>query len=84
MALLGKNRHYHMATIQRRHFNSTARQVGFGPDAEAIIQDLIAKTPGAIANAQLNLPANFSQKVLNDVLGGLEQAVARLEDMPAK
>lgn len=48
MALLGKNRHYHMATIQRRHFNSTARQVGLAPLQEAIIQDLIAKTPGAI------------------------------------
>ena len=26
MALLGKNRHYHMHSIQRRHFNSTARR----------------------------------------------------------
>lgn len=84
MALLGKNRHYDMATIQRRHFNSTAQQVGFGPDAEEIVQDLIAKTPGVIANAQRDLPAGFSQKVLDSVLGGLEQAVAQLGGMPEK
>ena len=27
MTLLGKNRHYQMHYIQRRHFNSTARKV---------------------------------------------------------
>jgi len=59
MALLGKNRQYPMATIQRRHFNSTARQVGFGHDAETVIQDLIARTPGAIKDVQEQLPKDF-------------------------
>jgi serine/threonine-protein kinase HipA len=84
MALLGKNRHYHMATIQRRHFNSTAQQLGLGSDAEGIIQDLIAKTPGVMASVQRNLSAGFSQKVLDSVLGGLEQAVSQLGDMHEK
>ena len=84
MALLGKNRHYHMETIQRRHFNSTAQMVGFSSDAETIVQDLLEKTPEVIAKAQRNLPVDFSQKVLDSVLGGLEQAVARLGDMPAR
>lgn len=84
MALLGKNKHYQMASIQRRHFNSTAKQVGWGPDAEAIMEDLIAKTPQAMASVQRDLPPGFSQVVLDRILGGLEQAVAQLASMPAQ
>lgn len=49
MALIGKNRHYEMHGIQRRHFNSTAQKVGYGPTAEPIIEDLLARTPAIIA-----------------------------------
>jgi serine/threonine-protein kinase HipA len=83
MALLGKNRHYQMATIQRRHFNSTAQKVGYGHDAEAVIQRLIARTPGAISAVQAQLPKDFSPWVAERVLGGLQQAVATLEGMPS-
>jgi serine/threonine-protein kinase HipA len=83
MALLGKNRHYQMATIQRRHFNSTAQKVGYGHDAEAVIQRLIARTPDAISAVQAQLPKDFSPWVAERVLGGLQQAVATLEGMPS-
>ena len=83
MALLSKNRHYAMATIQRRHFNSTAKQVGYGQDAESVIQELIAKTPGVIAQVQEQLPSDFSPLVAERVLGGLQTAANTLEDMPA-
>ncbi|HET7836992.1 MAG TPA: type II toxin-antitoxin system HipA family toxin [Variovorax sp.] len=83
MALLGKNRHYTMATIQRRHFNSTARQVGYGRDAEAVIQQLIERTPGAIGEVQAQLPKDFSPWVAEQVLGGLQSAAAALEGMPS-
>lgn len=82
MALLGKNRHYQMAKIQRRHFNSTAQKVGYGHDAEAVIQELIARTPGAIREVQEQLPKDFSPLVAERVLGGLQGAVAELEAMP--
>ncbi|MNL88449.1 hypothetical protein D3C87_2181600 [compost metagenome] len=36
MALLGKNRHYEMHGIQRRHFSSTARKAGYAPTAAAL------------------------------------------------
>jgi serine/threonine-protein kinase HipA len=83
MALLGKNRHYEMQRIQRRHFNSTAKKVGFGADAEPVIQDILARTPEVIANVQRALPPGFSGQVAQTVLAGLQQAARSLEAMPA-
>lgn len=37
MALRGKSRHGEMQGIQRRHFNSIARKVGYASTAEPII-----------------------------------------------
>lgn len=82
MALLGRNRHYQVDTILRRHFNSTARQVGLGADAEDLIEEIVAATPGVIASVQRELPSGFSQKVLDNVLGGLERAATQLWRMP--
>ena len=81
MALLGKNRHQHMHSIQRRHFNSTARKVGYAQDAEPLLRELIARTPAAMAEVQAELPAGFSQQVVDKVLGGLLSAARALEAM---
>jgi serine/threonine-protein kinase HipA len=78
MALLGKNRHYDMHGIQRRHFNSTARKVGYGSTAEPIIEELLARTPAAIAEVQADLPKDFSPRVAESILGGLQQAATAL------
>lgn len=83
MALLGKNRHYLAHNIQRRHFNSTAKKVGYGPDAEPLIQDLIARTPAVVDKVRGDLPAGFSEQVADTVLGGLLDAARALERMPA-
>jgi len=71
MALLGKNRHYHVHHIERRHFNSTAKKVGYGENAEALLDELIARTPDVVAQVQAELPGGFSQRVADKVLGGL-------------
>jgi serine/threonine-protein kinase HipA len=81
-ALLGKNRHYEMQGIQRRHFNSTAQKVGYASTAEPIIEEILARTPIAIADIQAELPENFSPHVLDAILGGLEQAARTLGEMP--
>lgn len=83
MALLGKNRHYDMQTIQRRHFNSTARRVTYGPDAEPLIQELIERTPHVIAQVQADLPSGFSAEVADKILTGLENAARSMSGMPA-
>lgn len=83
MALLGKNRHYQMHNIQRRHFNSAARKVGYAENAEPLLQDLIARTPAVVDRVQAELPPGFSQQVADQVLGGLLSAARALEGMPA-
>lgn len=83
MALLGKNRHYQMHNIQRRHFNSTARKVGYAENAEPLLQVLIERTPAVVDRVQTELPPGFSQQVADQVLGGLLSAARALEGMPA-
>ena len=63
MAPLGKNRHYRMQNIQRRHFNSTAQTVDYAATAEPTIETLLARTPAAIAEAQADLPPGGSTQV---------------------
>lgn len=82
MALLGKNRHYEMHGIQRRHFNSTAQKVGYASSAEPIIEELLARTSAAIAEVHAELPPDFSPRVRDAILGGLEQAARTLGGMP--
>ena len=62
MALLGKNRHYHMHDIQRRHFNSTANKVGYGESAEPLLHELIARTPAVVAQVTSELPQGFRSR----------------------
>lgn len=81
MILLGKSRHCKMHGIQRRHFNSTAQKVGYAPTAEPIIEELLARTPAVIAEMQADLPQDFSPRVADSILGGLEQAAKALEGM---
>ncbi|MCK6433481.1 MAG: type II toxin-antitoxin system HipA family toxin [Burkholderiaceae bacterium] len=83
MALVGKNRHYEVERIQRRHFNSTAKRFGYGETAEPLIQELIERTPAVIDEVQRALPSGFSDEVAVKVLSGLRTAVRVLAVMPA-
>lgn len=83
MALVGKNRHYEVERIQRRHFNSTAKRFGYGETAEPLIQELIERTPAVIDEVQRTVPPGFSDEVAVKVLSGLRNAARVLEAMPA-
>ena len=82
MALLGNNRHYLAHNIQRRHFNSTAKEVGYSANAEPLLQDFIARTPAVIDKVRAELPAGFSEEVADKILGGLLASAQALERMP--
>jgi serine/threonine-protein kinase HipA len=82
MALLGKNRHYLARDIMRRHFNSTAKKVGYGDSAEPLLRDFIARTPAIVDKVRADLPVGFSEKVADKILGGLLDAANALERMP--
>ena len=82
MAVRGKNKHYFLGEIQRRHFNETAAMIGLGSDAEALIQDALTRTPYVISEIQKDLPAGFPDEILTPVLEGLTRSAKSLQDMP--
>jgi serine/threonine-protein kinase HipA len=81
MALLGKNKHYLAHKIMRRHFNSTAKTVGYGESAEPLIRDFITRTPAVIDKVRAQLPAGFSEKVADRIFDGVLAAAHALEGM---
>lgn len=83
MSIGGKNKHYLMKDIQRRHFNETAARCGLGETAEPLIKEILAATPKVIASIQTKIPQGFPQHVLDSVLKGLTDSAKRLEAMPA-
>jgi serine/threonine-protein kinase HipA len=82
MAFLGKNKHYHFKTIQRRHFNATAQKCFYGPDAEDLITALLARTPEVIERVSARLPTGFPQRIADTILEGLAASARRLAAMP--
>lgn len=68
----------HIHHIKRRHFNSTAKKVGFGESAETLLEELIARTPEVVAQVQAELPVGFSERVADKVLGGLLKSARSL------
>ena len=79
MAVSGKNRHYHVATIMRRHFNATAARCGWGDDAEDIIHELLAKVDGAIDSVARQLPGGFPEDVATAIFNGMRNQARRLQ-----
>ncbi|KKB61934.1 toxin HipA [Robbsia andropogonis] len=82
MALLGKNKHYHVHKIARRHFNSTAKKMGYGNSAEPLLQEIITRTPEVVEKVRADLPPGFSEQVADKVLSGVLAAMRTLERMP--
>ena len=83
MAVAGKNRHYLMKDVQRRHFNSMAMSCFYGFDAEPIIQQLIERTPAAIKAVASCVPPDFPEKVADRIFTGLQTSADRLAATPA-
>jgi serine/threonine-protein kinase HipA len=83
MSVRGKNKHYLLKDIQRRHFNAMAAQCGLGETAESLIKNILAATPAVIASVQQDLPKGFPKHVLDAILKGLSKSAKQLEAMPA-
>ena len=82
MALLGKNKHYHFKDVQRRHFNSTAAKCFQLPDAEALIEQVLERTPLAIDKVAKKLPSGFPERVAASIFKGLRRSAEQLDRMP--
>jgi serine/threonine-protein kinase HipA len=83
MAVAGKNRHYALKDIQRRHFDAMAAKCGYGESAEGLIESILARVPAAIEAVQARLPAGFPDRVASPVFAGLQESAGKLRQMPA-
>ena len=83
MAIKGKNRHYLMKDIQRRHFNAMAAKCFFTPSAEPIIERILEQTPAVIDKVAAALPRGFPGHVSDGILNGLRGSAKQLAGMAA-
>ena len=79
MALSGKNKHYRFSEVQRRHFNSTAAKCFLRADAEDVIERVLARAPGAIADVAARLPMGFPERIAAKIFAGIERSAKQLE-----
>jgi len=84
MAVRGTSKHYRVSEIERRHFNMTAEQCGHGPDMEAIIDDVVARTPEVVESVGASLPKGFPEEVFASVTGGLMKSATRIGRMAVR
>lgn len=79
MAQEGRNRHYRLREIQRRHFNATAQRCGLAAGRfDAVIDDVIANVQSVINAVATKLPKDFPGSVFERVAHGMREAAQRL------
>lgn len=82
MAVRSKNAHWKMRDVLRRHWLEMGGRYGVvspdGLDAEAIVDDLVARTPDVVNTVSKQLPADFPPALANSILTGLLAAASRL------
>ncbi len=83
MAVKGKNMHYRLKDIQRRHFNHTARLCGWSENMEGLITEVLDQLAQVLSAAQEMLPPKFPEGVFSAVRAGMLDMANRLTRMSA-
>ncbi|AVR87915.1 type II toxin-antitoxin system HipA family toxin [Thauera aromatica] len=78
MAVRGKNTHYRLRDIQRRHFNDMAQKCGLGRDMEHLIDELVSRTSHVLEALSRALPPDFPADVFDAVANSLLVSRKRL------
>lgn len=82
MAVRTKNAHWKMKDILRRHWLELGTRHGVvtadGRPAQAVIDDLVARTPEVLAHVREQMPHGFPAEVADSILDGVKGAAARL------
>jgi serine/threonine-protein kinase HipA len=78
MALPGERPRYHLAAIQRRHFETLGRKLGLGAAALTTLDELLARTPAVIAEVTRQLPRSFPRSLADRIFDGMRRAAAVL------
>jgi len=83
MAIRGRNAHYRMHDVQRRHWTAQALRAGLGPAfAENLIEELVQEVPRVVDSVQAQLPDGFPADLADSILQGLLHQAQRLNAMP--
>jgi len=67
-----------MRDVKRAHFDATARLCHYGPDASALVERFIDRTPDVIAQVSAALPDGFPARVAERLFEGLRVSAQRL------
>jgi serine/threonine-protein kinase HipA len=78
MAVEGENHHYLWHSIQKRHWEETARRCGIDAYWPKLLDELIGKTPAALEAVTAELPKDFPASVADPILDGLKKSAAKL------
>ncbi|MEE9684823.1 HipA domain-containing protein [Lelliottia amnigena] len=79
MALQGKNRQYHWAQIQPRHFPATAERVGFSAlRAKKMMIEMGNATEEVIERVRQSLPIDFPTHISEAIFNGMAKQAERL------
>lgn len=79
MAVPGKNPHWKMREVLRRHWNESARRNGLGESAETLMKEIVEKTPTVIEKVEGELPPQFPVRVADSIFAGLRDAAELLD-----
>jgi serine/threonine-protein kinase HipA len=83
MAMRGRNVHYRLRDIHRRHFNATARRCGLGTDMENILEDITSRAATVVADVGARLPAAFPEPLFAVITQGLLRSAQALQQEQA-
>ncbi|NGM87604.1 type II toxin-antitoxin system HipA family toxin [Parapusillimonas sp. SGNA-6] len=82
MAVRSKNAHWVMRDIARRHWVAAGAQYGVvapdGRGAEAVLDDMVSRTPEVVRAVRGHLPKRFPKHVADSILDGLLAAADKL------
>ena len=83
MAVRGKNAHWRLDEIQRRHWGAVSQRAGLGKLAEEIIIELLDTAPTVLERVAAGLPDDFPDAVAAPILDALRERASRLADQQA-
>lgn len=81
MAVCGKDKHYLIDSIQRRHWNETAKRNAMGPNFEKDIKKILASVPDVLEKVAAELPPGFSTHVSTSIFEGIQAQARRFASM---